>query len=417
MLPVTSLKDLNEEIIQEFYSKHSVESTRFDYKRELGDLRNERNKMSFLRDITSFANTQGGDLIVGVDEGQGLVGIYETDVNSKILQIESIIRDNTDPPVPGIQIQFVPIGNEKYILVIRTPKSYIRPHRLSKDGHDFFARGEAGNYPIKMPQLRNLFLVGEEVRKDIRQFISERVGSILTNDSFFELDLSKGVFILHVIPLQSFENDILLSASKMRENKEMLVPIAHRSGGLEEVNNFEGLNRYDKDGLKVENYAQIFNSGMIECVNTWMLSVESQWGPYLHADSFAKGLFSGLHSLIKYLEALGLSFPIILHLELHGIKNIQLSTSFDNVNMFMSQKRLRNDSLRFPSIVLTNQPESTKPNYFVREIKIWMDLLWRAFGYPECKSYNDKGYKFSKAQDGFMAFDKSENGDIRSRSY
>ncbi len=406
MLPVTTLKDLNEQIIHEFYTQHSVESTRFDYKRELGDIRNERNKISFLRDITSFANTDGGDLIFGIDEQDGIVGIDETEVDARLLQIESIIRDNTDPPIPGVQIQFVPASNSKYLLVIRIPKSYIRPHRVSKNGNDFYARGVSGNYPIKMPQLRNLFLTGDEVRKDISRLLSERVQAILSNDTFFDLDLSKGVFILHVIPIQSFDEDVMLSTAAMIQNKELLVPIAHRSGYLKEENNFEGLIRYSTSGSAVETYAQIFNSGIIECVNTWMLSVEGQWGPYLHSDSFARGLFSGLDALIRYIKALGLNFPFVLHLELHGIKDIKLSTDFDNFQMLVYKNGLRNDSLRFPSIYLTDEIRTLNPKYFVRKTKIWMDLLWRAFGYSECASYTEMGYQFRNSTDGLWPFEE-----------
>lgn len=405
MLPVTILKDLTEQIIHDFYKQHPVESTRFDYKRELGDLRNETYKKSFLRDVTAFSNTQGGDLIIGIDETSGVIGIEESDINGRILQIETIIRENTDPPVSGVQIKYTSLSTGKHILVIRIPKSYGLPHRVSKIGTDFYARGEAGNYPIKMPQLRNLFIASNEVSKSINQFIGERITSILTNDTFFELDLSKGVFVLHVIPVQSFEDEFMISHLKMSDNKDLLVPIAHRGGYLQDVNNFDGLNRYSTNGRSVEAYAQVFNSGVIECVNTWLLSVESQWGLYLHSDSLARGLFSGLDALIKYMQAVEMSFPFVLHLELHGLKNIKLSTDYDNINMFLSQASLRSDSLRFPSILLTEELDNLHSGYFVKKMKVWLDLLWRAFGYSSCGSYNEKGYQFRNKTDGFWPFE------------
>lgn len=93
-----------------------------DYKLEL-HLNNPSQRKEFAADITSFANTSGGDLIIGVSEEQGLInrlqGIDVADKDILIQRIESILRDTVDPQITGLDMNFYQIEHEnKYILHI-----------------------------------------------------------------------------------------------------------------------------------------------------------------------------------------------------------------------------------------------------------------------------------------------------------
>jgi predicted HTH transcriptional regulator len=62
---------IGEADIQRLLSMGVAESPYLDYKQEIyGDAGNDRSE--FLADISSFANTLGGDLVVGVSEAKGL---------------------------------------------------------------------------------------------------------------------------------------------------------------------------------------------------------------------------------------------------------------------------------------------------------------------------------------------------------
>jgi predicted HTH transcriptional regulator len=65
------LDRIGEDDIQRLLSMGVVESPYLDYKQETyGDTGNDRSE--FLADISSFANTLGGDLVIGVAEANGL---------------------------------------------------------------------------------------------------------------------------------------------------------------------------------------------------------------------------------------------------------------------------------------------------------------------------------------------------------
>ena len=102
------------------------EGKQIDYKQQL-NFTNRDKKKEFAKDVTSFANTEGGDLIIGVSEEKGaineILGIEVLDKDELRLSIESFLRTSIEPQLSNIGISFYPI-EERFILHIRVPKSY-----------------------------------------------------------------------------------------------------------------------------------------------------------------------------------------------------------------------------------------------------------------------------------------------------
>src|SRR5581483_4382480 len=84
-----------------FVQEKWPEGKTVDYKRDLYGSRDE-DKKELLKDVSSFANTQGGDLLIGVDEDRGLpaaipgVGV---DPDKEKLRLEEIIRRGIEPRI------------------------------------------------------------------------------------------------------------------------------------------------------------------------------------------------------------------------------------------------------------------------------------------------------------------------------
>ena len=94
------LNEIAELDIQELKAAGIEEGKVIEYKRELPGTRDE-DKREFLADVSSFANTAGGDVIYGVTEDQGvivdLVGVSSPDFDAEILRLENLIRDGVFP--------------------------------------------------------------------------------------------------------------------------------------------------------------------------------------------------------------------------------------------------------------------------------------------------------------------------------
>jgi predicted HTH transcriptional regulator len=78
------------------------EGRTIDYKRELPG-NSDGDKKEFLADVSSFANTSGGDLIFGMDEVEGLptqlVGFQSVNADLEVRRLDSILSSGLDPRI------------------------------------------------------------------------------------------------------------------------------------------------------------------------------------------------------------------------------------------------------------------------------------------------------------------------------
>jgi predicted HTH transcriptional regulator len=89
-------KELNsilERDLLDLISSQTAEGRTLEYKRDLPG-RADAEKKEFLADISSFANTSGGDLIYGIEESQGIptsiVGLNGADMDAEKLRLDGM---------------------------------------------------------------------------------------------------------------------------------------------------------------------------------------------------------------------------------------------------------------------------------------------------------------------------------------
>ena len=63
------VQNLDETGLRKFLEKRVPEGHHLDYKETLSG-NNDRAKREFLKDVTAFANANGGDILIGVEEPQ-----------------------------------------------------------------------------------------------------------------------------------------------------------------------------------------------------------------------------------------------------------------------------------------------------------------------------------------------------------
>src|ERR1035437_3577105 len=98
--------------IQSLIENKVPESKHLDYKRELKF--DEKSKAEFIYDISSFYNTEGGCIIIGLEEEKdeqnkntGLPKIPDTEViisnyDELLLRIQETIRQSTNPSITNL---------------------------------------------------------------------------------------------------------------------------------------------------------------------------------------------------------------------------------------------------------------------------------------------------------------------------
>jgi ATP-dependent DNA helicase RecG len=83
-----------------------------DFKRALG------HRTELEKDLVCFANGDGGQLIIGVDDGRNVVGVERTD--ELMLTVDDVAFQRCSPPITAIS-EIVTLSG-KDVLVVNVPK-------------------------------------------------------------------------------------------------------------------------------------------------------------------------------------------------------------------------------------------------------------------------------------------------------
>lgn len=165
LLSRAAVSALTEERLIEFIALDADEGAQLDFKSNLsGGVISDPAKKEFLKDITAFANSVGGLLVLGVHEPRE--GMTATDrlvgVNDGIevaRQLEAVARTSIDPPIPGILVQPVQLQSGSAAIVVLVPQSQVRPHMVSYKGHrTFYIRHTESSPPMSTHEIRDAVL-------------------------------------------------------------------------------------------------------------------------------------------------------------------------------------------------------------------------------------------------------------------
>src|SRR6266699_2250003 len=96
-ITATDLQRISELDLKQLIENEVAEGLMVEYKR---DLYGPSDKREALKDISSFSNTAGGHIIIGMEEAAGLpinlVGV-EGDLDKEIQRLENLLRDCIEP--------------------------------------------------------------------------------------------------------------------------------------------------------------------------------------------------------------------------------------------------------------------------------------------------------------------------------
>lgn len=174
-----SLEDITEEDLIQLCRLEVAEGRMLEFKRDL-PRDNREDKAEFIADVTSLANSQGGDLVLGVEEARGaaiaLPGVDPPNVDEAVLRLENLLRTSVEPRVVGARMKWVPLSKGGGALVLRVPSSFSGPHRNNLDSR-FYGRNSRGKYPMDTHELRIAFSASEGLSDQIRAVHDKAFGA------------------------------------------------------------------------------------------------------------------------------------------------------------------------------------------------------------------------------------------------
>lgn len=313
-MPLFDLQKVGKQDLQGLIHNKIFENKDLEYKDYLfaSGKMPDKIKDKFMKEIAAFANTNGGTIILGLQEDENRlptklsgVGCSLNEFDNWLSSFRQLVLSRIRPHLHGVEAVPVELDEGNIAIVISVPKSYARPHSFWDGNKDeFFMRYANGIMYMDIDDLRKEFLYANGLQDKIRQFRKDRISMILANECVGDLG-NEAKIVFHIIPEWSFELGNRVDLGKLR-NHTLFQPI---SG---DQRNY----RYNVDGYcitaseyktrAINSYTQMFHSGIVEAVEIRLIS------NYVSKEVFNWHVIQGafINSLSQYGELLDqLSVP------------------------------------------------------------------------------------------------------------
>jgi hypothetical protein len=382
----TPFDEISEADLQNLIDHPVLEGKTIEYKQELPQTRGD--KKTLAKEASSFANTQGGDLIYGIKEDDDTGEPVEfndleiSDVDEEVGRLDSIIRDGVRPRIPGYDVRTVEVNSDEHVVVIRVRESFRSPHRVTYGGHDkFYARSSNGKYPLDVEELRREFILSETNAEEIRDYRADRLADVRANNTPVKIADSPLVAI-HLIPLRAF------SAGRDSRIIDSFTP-TEAPDSLQRKNRHHS-SRYNLDGIvkywpsnedPIQAYAQTYRNGIIETVNGFPFNPPTETEEDIFSALVVREMLEyTLPNYLEYLEDKDVPLPIFLFVSLLGAEGVEIETPIHKPKMYGSLDR---DVALLPEIAIQDYSESSEE--IVDQV---MKDIWNAFGIAEEPDFN-----------------------------
>jgi hypothetical protein len=387
--------NIDDKVIQRLFDNQIQEGKTLDYKREI-NLKSNDDKRELLADITSFANTDGGVIIFGIEEKKNErgenTGLPERACDLKIdntdkflLSLEDIIHNNTEPRLASVQIKFINYEEQK-LLIVGVSKYIGLPFMVTLNStNKFYKRRTTGKYLVDVYELSEIFLKNYKMKEKAEQFRLSRLKKVRELEFLPNLDIN-GSYFLHIIPLGYLDENLieLSNYQRIEQLKRDLAPID--SSGYNHRHNLEGfLTYYVYVSQEIKSYAQLFRDGTMEYYTSTMHHQRN-------SDEAALN-FSGYYLEKETIEKVEQSFRIYEYLKIEPPYLIFISVFdlrdglIEGPNLIFTKRGERNE-VHLPSVIFNSRTEDIEA-----KMKNTFDIFWQSANYLKSPYYDDKGQR------------------------
>ena len=377
-----AIDKINLESLRALISERVGEGKTLEYKREMpgGD---DGGRVRFLKAVSAFANTAGGDLLLGIEAVDGvataLTGLDLDNPDQETLRLENMIRDGLEPRVPRVDIRLVPTGERKYVLVVRVARSWIAPHRIKKNGQ-FYARNSAGTYPLDVGELRTAFTMSETVTARIRDFRANRLAKIHGRETPVPLN-EGGCMVVHILPLSAFTAPAEIDIAACDAEPSRISPMG--AMGWNSRINLDGLVTFSGTPENASRaYAQTHRTGAVEWVEVITRHDERT---ALFGEAYEQDVMRCLTEYFRFAKVFHIEPPYYVFLSFVGVLGCQLVGPRE-IRWPEDRLTLRENMLILPEVVI--QAPDVEPAKVLRSA---FDRVWNAFGFVRSLNYDDQG--------------------------
>lgn len=382
---------ITESDLQELVDAQVPEGLRLEFKL-LHYGKTDKDKGELLKDISAFANSHGGHLLLGVEETEGvatkLVGL-DIDADSEILRILQITRNGIEPPIPGIRIKAILLSTGLKILFIRIPRSWNPPHRVKSKGvNRFYLRHSAGVHEPSVEELRALFNQSTSALEQARRFRDERIRLVSEGIGRRPLQASGRLF-LHIVPAAAFSGMVSLDVEQVYKKCDDFLPFA--ASDVTPTFNYYGFIN-ERGGDKNYGYTQIFRNGALEATEAEIVH-DREGRRYIPGRLLEKHIFQRFSQYIIGLRDIGVPPPLIIMFTLEDVQGVHYMVNSDPFLLRKYDPPLPEPILTLPECIIEEYGSEIDHQRAVRPA---FDALWNAIGCARSQSFDESGLWIEK---------------------
>ena len=136
------IKNITKADLQALIDNQIFENRELEYKNYsfTGGKLQDKQKAKLMKEIAAFANTNGGTIIIGMQEDEDHLptklcgaGMGIGDFDSWLSSFKELVLSRIRPHLHGVDCVPVEVGDDNIAIVVSVPKSYARPHSFGTE--------------------------------------------------------------------------------------------------------------------------------------------------------------------------------------------------------------------------------------------------------------------------------------------
>lgn len=377
--------NLGEADIQELVTAGVPEGLRFEYKRELyGGA--DADKKEALKDISAFANADGGHLIIGVESQNGVPvtvrGFEAANPDEIVLRLEQLARSGIEPRIIGIRTKVLTLANRRHCLVMRIPRSWSAPRRVSAYGTNrYWIRNSGGVHEASVEELRGMFLAGATALERMREFRAERIRFICLGAGIRPL-VGGGRLFVHVLPFSSFIGTTVVDLREVHRHHQVFRPLD--AMGMTPRFNLEGFIN-ERGGDENHGYTQVFRNGAVEATKASLIR-DHNGRRLISGIGIERHFFEVVPGYIDGLRILDIPAPLCVMITFEGVEGVAYAVRRDQWDD--QEPPLNRNEIVLPECIVNEYGDRRS---YTSALRPAFDALWNASGYAEAQTFNTAG--------------------------
>jgi len=378
------LDRITEADIRALVADHVSEQRMIEYKRALPT--NDDGKRKFARQVASFSNTDGGDILFGVEEATSgskrlgypgdAPGLAAFDLDATKLKLQQIAQDLIHPRIPPLDFGIVEGFDAGPVLIVRIAKSWSAPHMFgAPNDSPFLARHAAGKYPLDVTGIRDAFLADYRRAERFARLHADRRTDIADGRAPVQIgSFERGAIILHAIPItpiHNFDLHAIVDANLVR-----------LESGSNPRFNAHGYIAADDGGgeMNAMEYAQLFRDGVFESVAQPLAFPERDGRRFLiHPNELEHRIVERATAYLRIVER-QYRGPIAIFGSFIGATGLVV-----DAHRLRTPTPLTTHTLTLPDVTIE---QSARP--VPLQLRPMLDAIWQAGGVGRSPHFNDR---------------------------